>query len=111
MRTLADMTEQERTQCRGMWCDYQTPMGEHTAIYEGGNTLFEPGYGLFTVPLHHITPRFKLPRAWQADGKPPAGEWEYDYVASDRCAMSTGEYVDLKPGEKIRRWIGDWEEA
>ena len=51
------------------------------------------------------------PCAWQADGKPPAGEWEYDYVASGCCAMSTGEYVDLKPGKKIRRWIGDWEEA
>jgi len=109
-KTLADMTEEERAECVGMWVSYQTPMGEHTAIYEAGTTLFEPGYGLFTIPMDCITPLRDKPRVWGADRRPPYGEWEYDYVASDGCAMSTGEYVDPKPGEKIRRWIGAWEE-
>ena len=39
-KTLADMTEEERAECVGMWVSYQTPMGEHTAIYEAGTTLF-----------------------------------------------------------------------
>ena len=58
-----------------------------------------------------ITPRPDLPRAWTPDGQRPVGEWEYDYVGTDGCSMITGEYVDPKPGEKIRRWLGDWETA
>lgn len=75
MTTLADLTPEERAQCRGMWVSYQTPVGEHQAIYEAGSTLFEPGYGRFKIPLEHITPRDDLPRAWTPDGQPPAGEW------------------------------------
>lgn len=36
MRTLADMSEEERAKCRGMWCDFPDP-DERTnlAIYVG----------------------------------------------------------------------------
>lgn len=98
MTTLADLTPEERAQCRGMWVTYQTPMGEHQAIYEDDNVLFEPGYGLFTVPFHHITPLYDLPRAWAPDGTPPQGEWEYT-----ECLSMTGGYTCR------RRWVGEWD--
>ena len=140
MTTLADMAPEERPHCRGMWCDYQTPVGVHTAIYETGTTLFEPGYGGFKVSLHHITPRFDLPRAWTPDGQPVPGEWEDGHVvvsyddpdpgilknAVSIEGLSEGgmSYYDAPPngievkldkfgeGEgKARRWVGEWEEA
>ena len=70
MKTLADMTQEERVECRGRWCAYRTPVGDHLAIYETGATLFEPGYGRFRVPLENITPRYDLPRAWDSEGRP-----------------------------------------
>lgn len=69
-KTFAEMTPQERTEYRGRWCSYHTPVGDHLAIYEEGTTLFEPNYGRFRVPLEHITPRPDLPRAWTPDGQP-----------------------------------------
>ncbi|TRX42501.1 hypothetical protein [Corynebacterium guaraldiae] len=113
MTTLADLTPEERAQCRGMWVTYQTPMGEHQAIYGGNSVLFEPGYGLFTIPLQRITPRLDLPRAWTPDGTPPAGEWEDDYIDTDGSALITGEDLDLDLDSHthIRRFVGEWEEA
>ena len=140
MTTLADLTPEERAKCKGMWVSYQTLLGEHQAIYEDDNVLFEPGYGLFTVPLHHITPRDDLPRAWTPDGQPVPGEWEdghvfvsYDdpdpWILKDAVSiegLSEGgmSYYDAPPngievkldkfgeGEgKARRWVGSWEEA
>lgn len=70
MKTLADMTSEERVQCRGMWVVYGTPLGDHLAVYEAGSTLLEPGYGRFKRPLETITPRPDLPRAWNPDGTP-----------------------------------------
>lgn len=64
MKTFADMTSDERAQHKGMWVIYQTPLGEHLAIYEMGTTLFEPRYGRFGVSL------LDLPRAWNPDGTP-----------------------------------------
>lgn len=107
MRTLADMTPQERSQCRGMWVTYQSPMGEHQAIYEAGSTLLEPGYGRFKIPLKNITPCYDLPRAWTPDGDPPAGEWEYAEYLGDYKGMSDVYYLDGDPTH--RRWVGEWE--
>lgn len=84
MRTLADMTTEERTQCRGMWCDFPDP-DERTnlAIYVGDSLkhhgfcelVHEGQLGTLTIP-ENLTPRPDLPRAWNPDGTPPAGEWE-----------------------------------
>ena len=138
MTTLADMNQQERAQCRGMWVTYQSPMGEHQAIYEAGSTLLEPGYGRFKIPLKNITPCYDLPRAWAPDGQPPAGQWEDGHVvvsyddpdpgilknAVSIEGLSEGgmSYYDAPPngievkldkfgeGEgKARRWVGEWE--
>ena len=109
MTTLADLTPEERAQCRGMWVTYQTPMGEHQAIYEGNSVLFEPGYGLFTIPLHRITPRYDLPRAWAPDGAPPEGQWEHAEYLGDYKGMTDVYYFDGEPTH--RRFVGEWEEA
>ena len=76
MRTFADMTSEERAQCRGMWCEIDTPMGTELAIYDQLRwtkepTLLEPEYGYFETDLSKVTPRPDLPRAWNADGTPP----------------------------------------
>lgn len=106
MRTLADMTEEERAQCVGMWVSYQTPMGDHLAVYEGNTTLYEPGYGSFIIPTDCITPLRDRPRAWTPDGQPPAGEWAYANP-SDKGRM----HVRLPDKHTThRRWIGKWEE-
>ena len=97
MTTLADMTEDERAECRGMWVSYQTPMGDHLAVYEGNTTLYEPGYGSFIIPTDCITPLRDKPRAWGADGQPPAGEWEH---------INEPRFQNHK-----RRFVSEWEQA
>lgn len=119
MKTLADMTEEERAACVGMWCDFPDP-DERTnlAIYVGDSTNHH-GYceivhagelGTITVP-ESLTPRYDLPRAWAPDGTPPQGEWEDDYTDSDGITLSTGEDLDVGPHQEVRRWIGEWEEV
>lgn len=102
MKTLADMTPQERAQCQGMWCEIDTPMGTELAIYDQLRwtkepTLLEPEYGYFEADLSKVTPRPDLPRAWAPDGTPPAGEWEHAHIPA--------------LGESTRRFVGEWEEA
>jgi len=95
MRTLADMTEEERAQCQGMWCVYETPAGEERAIYEKTQAgapvsmLFEPGYGRFEAENENITPRPELSRAWQADGQPPLTQYWTIEQAADYAQLST----------------------
>lgn len=95
-KTLADMTPQERAQCRGMWCDFPDP-DERTnlAIYvddslkhQGFCELIHEGeIGTLTLP-HNLTPRPDLPRAWAPNGTPPAGKWEYTKFLSHYQGMS-----------------------
>lgn len=136
MTTLADLTPEERAQCKGMWCGYNryTEGGEPSDfvimvedVNEAGRIpCINPGAPSPTVwapAPWMLTPRPDLPRAWQADGTPPAGEWQtgkvkiipnenakYDPVLN----VITGDAVvdpDHEPrsSHDIRRWIGDWE--
>ena len=117
MRTFADMTEEERAQCRGMWCEEKDGS---MCIYMGADATPEQT-GVFAYPasaipmrvfLNRITPRFDLPRAWHADGRPPVGEWEYEYTITDGYSPTTGEKVsNAGSSQKIRRWVGEWEQA
>ena len=109
MNTLADMTREECVECVGMWVRYQTPLGDHLAVYEGENILYEPGCGPFTAPLHTITPLYNKPRAWTPDGQPPAGEWQH---ASQSEQVTPGSIWDLttKKTPTHRRFVGGWEE-
>ncbi|MFW9156245.1 hypothetical protein ACOJA9_10445 [Corynebacterium striatum] len=86
-KTLADMTPGQRANCRGMWAG---TFSGYTGIivYENGKQayLIIPEYNREqTFPLDKVTPRPDLPRAWQADGTPPAGEWEHavQYLTPD----------------------------
>lgn len=121
MRTLADMTPQERAQCRGMWCE---DLHGDLFVYLGAPTVSiahdeETGAPMGTfidaqepdtieAPLAAFAPRFDLPRAWQADGQPPQGKWEH----AERLSMGvTTVYLCGKENPTHRQWIGEWEEA
>lgn len=118
-KTLADMTEEERAECVGMWCDFEATPNYviTTVIIKAGNDYdaeFAHEYEVFNTVLGHelvqpeqITPRYDIPRAWQADGTPPAGEWAYANP-SDKERM----HVRLPDKNTThRRWVGEWEEV
>lgn len=78
-RTPADMTPEEREQCRGLWCDYLTVNGEVIQVIyrwekDGLASVHDPKtqdertnqY----VMVRSLTPRFDLMRAWTPDGTP-----------------------------------------
>lgn len=122
MTTLADMTEEERKECVGMWCDY-TREGEEKELVVMVSDINRAGRIPCVNPSatqpeawapepRMLTPRPDLPRAWQADGTPPAGEWEHEYTCTDGCSPTTGEHVpSVGPNQKIRRFVGEWQEA
>lgn len=108
MKTLADMTEEERNQCPGMWAD--TFVGYTGIIMYHNNKqayLIIPEFMREeTFPLNKVYPRFDLPRAWGPDGQPPAGEWAY-------ANPSDKERMHVRMPDKHtthRRWISKWEE-
>ena len=114
MRTLADMTEEERAECVGSWCDYTRDGKEKDLVIVVAGTndagripCVNPGAPIpsaWAPEPRMLTPRPDLPRAWQADGQPPAGEWEYTKCLSHYQGMS-GVYV------LQRRFVSEWEEA
>lgn len=122
MKTLADMTEEERAECVGSWCDYTRDGKEKDLVIVVAGTndagripCVNPGAPIpsaWAPEPWTLTPRADLPRAWQADGTPPAGEWEYEYTLTDECSPTTGIKVpNAGPNQKIRRWVGEWEKA
>lgn len=113
-RTLADMTPEEINQCRGMWCDCDDDEGNiylyvfngmrgKDAIFTTPGIVQGGGGPGWTLPDFGklITPRFDLPRAWNADGTPPNGFWEYDTIEIQ-------SYPEPR-GITDRRWVSDWE--
>ena len=105
MTTLADLTPEERAQCKGMWCDFpDSDERTNLAIYVGDSPknqgfcelIHEGQLGTLTIP-ENLTPRPDLPRAWAPNGMPMEGEWEHTHIPA--------------LGESTRRWIGDWEQA
>lgn len=81
MTTFTEMTPERRAECVGMWCDTNFGLAILIAIRRDE----DDEYGLFIRPkttlwhiesFEHITPRFDLPRAWEADGKPVEMEIE-----------------------------------
>lgn len=81
MKTLADMTPEELKECVGMWCECDGNLWVVRSVYEAiGGThcrLISPVTGTVTpfTPSDAVTLRPELPRAWNPDGTPPAGEW------------------------------------
>ena len=82
MTTLADLTEEQRKACVGMWADYRaTPVVIATVYwYEYSQgwfvDVFDPteGWGEHEIHVSCITPRHDLPRVWNPDGTPVKGE-------------------------------------
>jgi len=113
MTTLADMTPQERANCVGMWCEDEDGFlfvyrGDHIGRDWLAVCAYPEDVHESYSPLYYLTPRFDLPRAWQADGTPPAGEWEH----AERLSMGvTTVYLCGKENPTHRQWIGEWEEA
>ena len=112
-KTLADLAPHERDEHVGTWVD--VPYKPHPVIYMGdfestgaikyGAVILDPRYGTNYERLDDCTLRPDLPRAWNPNGTPTAGMWEYDTLPADEAANPTGkEIVD-------RRWVGEWEEA
>lgn len=110
MSTLADMTEEERAQCRGMWAQTQDELGVLLTTDGVLGAVWIPhAFNWLTQPVEAIELLTDLPRAWQSDGKPPAGEWEHAEYLGDYKGMTNVYYFDGEPTH--RRWKGEWEEA
>lgn len=116
MRTLADMTPEERLDSIGMWATVATE--RYRAIIVRTYAADDVDYAqmlspeimdYYTTSLDSITPLPDLPRAWQADGTPPAGEWEHAEYLGDYKGMTNVYHFDGEPTH--RRWKGTWEEA
>ncbi len=103
-KTLADITTQERANCVGMWAEtsnglaiiiepfYTDGVLDTTVVFS-----LKPEVKIEQRIAAYTTPRFDLPRAWQADGQPPAGQWE---------SINEPRFQNYK-----RRFVGEWEEA
>lgn len=117
-RTLADMTPEERDQCRGMWCDLSIEAWIVVSAYYSEQykqtlvVLLDPVDGelLEGVPATAVTPRFDLPRAWNPDGTPvDADPEEYTTDGRRRVYLEGIEKVAFPPGTRVRLWVSDWE--
>ncbi|MDK8808560.1 hypothetical protein QP983_10485, partial [Corynebacterium striatum] len=87
-KTLADMTPEEREQCRGMWCEDEDGFlfvyrGDHIGRDWLAVCAYPEDVHESYLPLDYLTPRPDLPRAWNPDGTPPAGEWEHAEYLGD----------------------------
>lgn len=113
MTTLADMTEEERAQCVGMWCeDVEGALG----IYLGeavnnewvGVCVHPPSIYPFSSVFQDLTPRPDLPRAWNPNGTPVKGSWtEAEYIG-DSHGMRDVYHFDGTPTH--RYFQTEWEE-
>lgn len=123
MTTLADLTPEELANCPGMWAQTQDELGVLLTTDGVLGAVWIPhAFNWLTQPLEAIELLTDLPRAWQADGTPPAGEWQTGKVKiipngnakyDPALNVITGDAVvdpDHEPREAhdIRRWIGEW---
>ena len=117
MTTLDDLTPQELADYKGTWVD--VPHKPYPVIYMGefqstgdikhGAVIFDPRYGTNYERLDDCILRPDLPRAWNPDGTPPAGEWEHAEYLGDYKGMTNVYHFDGEPTH--RRWVGEWEEV
>lgn len=113
MTTLADMTTEQRKQCVGMWGKNLNYTGkgddygviacvQHDCVWLI-HTKINGQWSCFST--NSVIPQPEMPRAWQADGTPPAGAWEFDCLpATDPANPTNKDILD-------KRWVSAWEEA
>ena len=71
MTTIADITEAERDQCRGMWVQTQDEVGVLLTTDGVLGAVWIPhAFNWLTQPLEAIELLADLPRAWNPDGTP-----------------------------------------
>jgi len=114
MRTLADMTEEERAECVGMWAETSNGLAIIIEPFYTDGALdttvvfsLKPEVKIEQRIAAYTTPRFDLPRAWTPDGRPVFMETELGNI--DNC----GDFIpcDNEEYATARRWVGDWEPA
>lgn len=125
MKTLADMTVQERKECVGMWAETSNglaiiiePFFTDGALDTTVALSLKPKVEILQRIAAYVIPRPDLPRAWAADGQPLEADWQY---AEYRPGVNRGFYTLEETIEKgpemaegtitARRWVGEWEEA
>ena len=115
MKTLADMTTEERADCVGMWAETSNglaiiiePFFTDGALDTTVAFSLKPEVKIAQYVAAYVTPRPDLPRAWQADGTPPQGEWEYAEYLDEYDGMTDVFYCDGDPTH--RQWKSEWEE-
>lgn len=125
MRTLADMTPQERANTVGMWATVDTE--RYIAVIVRTYAAEDVQYAqmlapelndYYTASLESITPRPDLPRAWTMEGQPPEADWQYvEYRPGVNPGFYTLEETTEKGPEMAEettiacRWVGEWEQA
>lgn len=84
MTTLADMTTQERAKCVGMWAETSNGLAIIIEPFFTDGVLdttvalsLKPKVEILQRIAAYVIPRPDLPRAWNPDGTPSAGDWEY----------------------------------
>ena len=122
VRTLADMTPDERQSCVGMWAEWIYGDGQMVLVvieevhpvrdYAG---CVVPGVRYVEIPRHQLSalfPRHDLPRAWMPDGRPVEMEVEVSEVEYGRVRVyevMSHDRVDFPEDTKVRRFVGEWE--
>jgi len=135
MTTLANMTEEERAQCRGLWCETTNGLAIIIEPFFTDGVLdttvvfsLKPKVKIEQRIAAYVTPRTDLPRAWESDGTPPAGQWEYRpeiLEAWGEWKLITSPTTDEAEAELwtnveqfknaetrvMKRYVNQWEEA
>lgn len=135
MKTLADMTVQERKECGGLWAETSNGLGIIIEPFFTDGTLdtavvlsLKPKVEILQRIAAYVIPRPDLPRAWRPDGTPSAGQWEYrpeileawgewklitSPTTDEAEAESWTNVEQFKNAETrvMKRYVNQWEEA
>lgn len=112
-KTLDQYSPEERAECVGMWVDTPWGLGVLLEIYDDWGregpvvwcyerSQISSGRWL----LNQVTLRPDLPRAWNPDGTPIKGHWDYgEHLGYTVAKAENAETADL------RCFVGEWEPA
>ena len=121
VKTLADMTAEERGNCVGRWALIE---GINLAvIVEADETdtcvvIYPEWQSNTAVHLNEmVAPRFDLPRAWTPDGEPVPMKKERGFCGTAGLEATVHKYgsgtiyvSEDTPHGEVYRWVGEWEQ-
>lgn len=134
MKTLADLTPEQREACPGLWCDYvpfpwedeprTREFGVIHSFTTDGQVVVAPtrgnrdGLTYSYCALDCITPRFDLPRAWGAYGQPVpmfveygGDEWDQDREEPFHWPLDDNNSCCQDVERTHRRFVTKWEKC